>query len=539
MNIANFLRSTLNGILAVVIVLGAGACSGDRQAARRGGTMIVGDISAYESLNPMYATDAHARDVYDLLFLSLLFENDDFLTFRPRLARSWEFSEDRLALTFHLRDDVVWSDGVKFTARDVAATFRAQKNPDVLWSGRHLKEHIDSVQVIDDLTAVYHFSQAYPYQIMDANDGPILPAHMLEETEPSMIRNIPVEDMPTDGPFKIESWVKGQSLTLVPNPLYYEKGKPYLDKVIFKIIPDQMTLITQLRAGEIDCMESIPYGEVENLRKANPDLEIFAFQSRLYHYIGYNAINPHFSSPRVRRALTLAINRKLIIDNLCYGFAEECSSPFVPLIWAYDPDIKPLPFDPDEARRILSEEGYADSDGDGYLDKDGKIFEFELMTNQGNQTRADIQVMVQEELKEIGVKVNPVIIEWTVMLEHHKSGDFDALINAWRSGTKADLAPIWSCEARRKGGYNRVNYCNPTVDSLNTLACSILDFEKARPLFNRAQKIIYEEQPYTFLYVPNALFALNRRIKGAKPDPISVYHNLYEWWAGERPAGDR
>jgi peptide/nickel transport system substrate-binding protein len=138
--------------------------------------------------------------------------------------------------------------------------------------------------------------------------------------------------------------------------------------------------------------------------------------------------------------------------------------------------------------------------------------------------------MVQEHLREIGVKVDPVILEWTVMLERYKACDFDAVVNAWRVGTKIDLAPIWSCEARREGGYNRVGYCNQTVDSLNAAATAMLDFEQARPLFMRAQELIYEDQPYTFLYYTPGVFVLHGRFKGARPDAISMYHNLHEWY---------
>ncbi|MBN1164049.1 MAG: peptide-binding protein [Candidatus Krumholzibacteriota bacterium] len=537
MNIDRKIFRGAAGCLVVVLILAAGSCSGRRKAAQRGGTLIVGEINDYESLNPMQTTDAHARDVYDLLFLSLLYENEDFLTFKPRLAKSWEFSPDRKRLTFHLRRDVVWSDGQKCTAYDVQATFRAQTDPELVWSGRHLKQHVDSVEVIDDWTVVYHFSHIYPYQLMDVNDGPILPKHFLESREPAQIKMAAIEEIPVNGPFRIEEWVKGQSLTLVPNRYYYEPGKPYLDKVIFKIIPDQTTLITQLRSGEIDCMESIPPREIENLSRNNPELKIFDFPTRAYIYLAWNSLNPLFAEPRVRRALTMGIDRKLIIDNLYYGFAEECTSPFVPLLWAYNPNIQAIPYDPEGARKILAEEGFADADGDGFLERGGRKLEFDLLTNQGNQIRNDIQVMVTAQLEKIGVKVNPVVMEWTVMLERYKTSQYDAVINAWRIGTKADLAPIWGCEARREGGYNRVNYCNQVVDSLNALACQMLDFDEARPLFHRIQEIIYQDQPYTFLYVPHALFALDNRFQGARPDPISMYHNLYEWWVAKSDAG--
>ena len=199
------------------------------------------------------------------------------------------------------------------------------------------------------------------------------------------------------------------------------------------------------------------------------------------------------------------------------------------MIWAYDPDIEAIPFDPIKAKETLASKGYTDSDGDGWLDKDGEIFKFEVLTNQGNQIRADIAVMVQAMLADIGVKVEPVLLEWTYFLERYKAREFDAVIQAWRTSTKADLAPIWSCEAAGPTGYNRVNYCNHTVDSLNSVATSLFDPSEATAPFFKAQAIIYSEQPYTFLYISPALCAVRSTFDGIEPTAISFYHNLYEW----------
>jgi peptide/nickel transport system substrate-binding protein len=521
-------KRTIPAFLLAAILAATAGCE-KRESARRGGTLIVGEINDYESINPMGTTDAHARDAYNLLFLSLLDEDSDLLSFGPRLAESWEFSDDRRQLTFHMRRDVVWTDGVPVTAADVEATFRAQKDPATGWASRHLKEHIDSVSVLDERTVVFHFNRVYPYQLMDANDGVILPKHVLETLRPEEIGALPAEQLPSNGPFKLESWAKSQALTLVKNERYYEKGKPYLERIIFKIIPDPVTLVTQLKGGEIDCMEMVPPGEIDDIRKNHPELVFYDFPMRAYNYIGWNGARPPFDEVAVRRALTMAIDRKLINENIYYGFADECTSPFPPIIWAYDPNIEPLPFDTAAACAALAAAGFRDRDGDGWLDRGGKRFEFELITNYGNQMRADMQVMIQEMLRRIGVKANPVALEWTAFLEKVKGGDFDAQINSWRVGTKADLAPIWACASRT--GYNRVNYCNPLVDSLNAEATAMLDFERAKPLFFRAQRIIYEEQPYTFLNIVRARNVVNRRVTVVNPDAISMYHYLQDWWA--------
>jgi peptide/nickel transport system substrate-binding protein len=515
--------------LAVVLAWAPGCARKER--ARSGGTLVVGEINDYESLNPMGTTDAHARDIYNLMFLSLLDERSDLLTFGPRLAESWEFSSDRLRLTFHLRRDVVWTDGAPLTAADVEATFRAQKDPATAWASRHLKDRIDSVRAVDEWTVVYYFNAVYPYQLMDANDGVIMPKHVIETLPPEKIGALDVDRLPSSGPFRFQSWAKGQTLTLVKNERYYEEGKPHLDRVIFKIIPDPVTLVTQLKGGEIDCMEMVPPGEIDGIRKNYPDLVFYDFPTRAYNYVAWNGARPPFDNANVRRALTMAIDRRLINENIYYGFADECTSPFPPIIWAYDPDIEPLPFDTAAARAALAAEGFRDTDRDGWLDRGGKRLEFDLITNHGNQMRADMQVMIQQMLRRVGVKANPATLEWTVFLDRIKRGDYDAQINSWRVGTKADLAPIWACASRQ--GYNRVDYCNPLVDSLNAAATAMLDFERAKPLFHRAQRIIYDEQPYTFLNIVRARNVVHRRIKVVNPDAISMYHYLQDWWAAD------
>ncbi len=187
-------------------------------------------------------------------------------------------------------------------------------------------------------------------------------------------------------------------------------------------------------------MEMMVPADVQDIRDNHPQIRVLEYHGRGYVYIGWNATRPPFESMQVRRALSMGIDRKMIIDNLYYGLAGECVGPFPPVIWAYSPEMKPIPFDPAEARRILATEGFSDSDGDGYLDRGGRRFEFELLANQGNQIRADIQVLVQEQLRAVGIKVTPVTMEWTVMLARQKASEFDAVIGAWRASTKADLS---------------------------------------------------------------------------------------------------
>jgi len=503
------------------------SCGGGK---RQRDALIIGLINDVSSLNPLLTTSSVDNDVQGRLFLTLLEEQPDFTTFKPRLAKSWEFSPDGKKITFHLRGDVYWIDGVKVTARDVRFTWLKQRDPQIAWIHMSTKAHIRDVQVVNDSTVAFIFSKTYPYQLMDANEGYILPEHILKDLEGPEWRTTTFNRNPvTNGPYKLRRWVSQQFIELVANESYYEPGKPRIKRVIFKIVPDQTALLTQLETGEIDVMEGLPPKDVERISERG-DIEVVRFPDLQYVYIAWNGRDPLFQNVRIRRALTMAIDRQAIIRSVYYGFAQECISPIVPLLWAYNQRIKPLPYDPASARSILKAEGWIDHNGDGWIDKDGKKFEFELMTNYGNQIRRDIMIMVQAQLKEIGIKVNLRTYEWTVFSEKLRKGDYQAAITGWRVGTKVELRSFWHSSQIGRAGFNRVFYCNPVVDRLIDRAEEILDRKEALPLWHRLQEIIYNDQPVTFLYVPQRIVGVNKRIKGYQMNPLSVFYNLRDWY---------
>ena len=516
-----------------VCILTAACSSSDKssQSQDRDETLIIGALSDPATLNPLVATTSEEKDIIERIFLKLLDEQDDFLNFHPRLAKSWEFSEDGLAITFQLRDDVNWADGKPCTAHDVRFTWKLQTDTTIAWPYRHLKDRISDVEVIDDHTVTFHFTKRYPYQLMDANDGVIVPKHLLEVISRDRFRSHPFGRQPVgNGPFKLKEWVSDQYIELVSNPDYYETGKPHLTRVIFRFVPDGLSLLIQLKAGEIDCMEAIPTEAVAELNKEYKDVTIYKYPSRGVTYIAWNSKNVLFEVRTVRRALSMAIDRNSIIETLMNGMAVECKSPMSPLIWAYDPSIEAIPFDPEEAKRILDEMGWSDTDGDGIIDKNGKPFEFEMITNHSTQLRVDIMTMAEAYLKRVGIKVNIRPLEWSHFIEKVVASDFSSCVLGWDLSTKADLSDHWHSSASRPRGYNRVYYYRAEVDSLIDLARNTLDPEAARDLWYRCQRIIYQDQPFTFIAVPYEVNGLHSKFKGVRASPISFFINLRDWY---------
>jgi len=492
-----------------------------------GDVLVFGTIGDADSLNDLTSTTASASDIIGLLFLSLTRTNPDF-SHAPSLAKSWEFSENHLELTFHLRDDVFWHDGVRTTAHDVKFTFEKQISPNIGWATIKWKQFIKECVVVDDDTVKFIFERVYPYQLMDAVVGAILPKHILEKVPEEEMVSTDFNRHPVgNGPYRFKEWKAQQYVEVEANQEFFA-GRPPLDRIIFKVVPDQENLVLQLKNGEIDFMDQVPPRFFEELSRQE-DLVAYIAPGRSYTYLGWNLRNPLFESKKVRQALTMAINRREIIDSLLLEFGRIPKSPILPIIWAHNPNLPDLPYDPEKARQYLAEAGWTDSDGDGWLDKDGQRFSFTVKTNKGNQIREDIVVLVQDMFKEVGIEVKPNILEWTVFIGDMSKKDFEAAVAGWSVGLKMDMTTIWHSDSI-SDKFNFVSYANPDFDQLNDDAIFEMDPEKARQMWWRAQEMIAEDQPYTFLYSPKDIHFVHRRFQNVQMETVGWNYNLEQWW---------
>jgi len=495
-----------------------------------GGTVVIGVTAEPDNLLDATSTTSTAQNVIDQMFLALTDLGEDLRSYEPALARSWETSADGRSVTFHLAPEAHWHDGVPVTARDVVFTHELLIDPAVNYAARSYKDFITDVTADDDHTVTFRFDRHYPYQILDASVGAILPEHLLRDAPRADLEATEFARRPVGcGPFRFSRWESQQFVEIVANDDYF-LGRPHLDRVVFRMVPDKTSLVTQLETGEIDVMEAVPPHEVERLRKSARQVRVESGEGRNYTYIGWNSRNPLFSSARVRRALGMAIDRQGLIDALCYGFASPVNGPIHPRLWAFNPDVPALPYDPEGARRILAEEGWEDHDGDGWIDRDGQPFEFVLKTNLGNQVREDATVMIQSMLQKIGVKVEPRTYEWNVLWGSVIDHSYEtAVLVGWSIALKIDLKSTFHSESIA-GKYNHTEYANPEVDRLIDRALAAGTFEEALPLWQEIQLFIARDQPYTFLYTIQDLFGVNRRVRGTRPDFRGYYRSLPEWW---------
>ena len=524
---------------------------------------IEGDI---DSFNPLFAEDITAGEINDLLFPALVGSDFDLqsgeLRYTPLLARSWEYSNENRDVTFHLLPHARWTDGKPVTAGDVQLTFELYGDPDVasirqasVENLKRTKGHLDlkkSIEVKDDSTVVFHFARAYPAQLFDVG-LPILPAHLLGSIPRKDLRTDPFNKSPVGfGPFSLAKWTPLQETILQSNQ---ESVVPYparLSRLIFRVIPDERTRLAQLESGEVDLVGGLRPEDANRLSREAPAVEIISTPGRDYDFLGWNNIDPEaylaskgkiikphklFGSSRVRRALTLAINRKELVDAYLGKYGLVAFGGVSPLFkWAYNDSLKPLPFDPQQARGLLEEDGWKDTDGDGVLDKDGVRFSFVLKVPSGNQLRNVVATAVQQQLKQVMIDMRTEQVERGTFWQEVTTRKYDAWLAGFSVPLQMQLDDLWGSDLA-KYPFNLTGFRNSRLEKILVTARTLRSEMEGAELWKEFQTIIQEQQPCTFLFWMNNIVAVNKRLHGTSIGVLGTAHRAWEWSVdGDRAA---
>lgn len=481
----------------------------------------IGDAS---NLIPMLASDSASHEVASFVYNGLVKYDKDYHIIGD-LAQSWEIKDGGKRIRFHLRRGVMWQDGEPFSARDVMFTYKTIIDPKTptAYSGRY--RLIKEAKVIDDYT--FEVSYERPFAPALISWGlEILPEHLLKGKN---IVASPLTRSPVGtGPFKFKRWDVGSKIVLEANESYFD-SRPYLSGLGYTIIPDQATQFMELKAGGIDLMGLSPlqYLRQTDSPKLRKMYNKYKYLSDGYTYLGFNLKRSPFDNKKIRQAIAYAIDKEEIIKGVLLGLGKVATGPYKPgTIW-YNPNVRRYPYDRDKAAMLFKEMGFEDHDGDGFIDKDGRAFEFTIITNQGNSMRKKAAQIIQHRLKEVGIKVNVRIIEWTVFLkEFVDKSNFDAVILGWNILQDPDLYTVWNSESE----LNFVGYKNPEVDRLLEKGRHTFDQEKRKYCYFRIQEILAEDQPYVFLYVPYSLPIVSARFKGINPAPAGIMYNIKDWY---------
>ncbi len=514
----------------VVLALLFPACV--QKAERNPNTFVTASIGDARRLNPVIANDSASGDINDQVFNGLV-KYDKNIRLVGDLAERWDVSRDGKTITFHLRKGVLWHDGVEFTADDCLFTYQRLVDPKVATPYSSSYTDVKKAEVVDKYT--FRVTYREPFSpALDSWGMGMLPKHILEGKD---INTDPFNRHPIGtGPYRFKEWIAGQKIVLTANDRYFE-GRPNIDEFIYRIIPDQSTMFQELLSGGVDMMGLTPlqYLRKSESRRIRENYRKFRYPANVYTYMGYNLTSPLFSDRAVRQALAYAIDRQSIIDGVLLGLGRPCTGPFSYVSWAYNPNVKPYPYDPDRARRMLAAEGWRDRNGDGILEKNGRPFRFTILTNQGNGERIHTAEIIQQDFKKVGVDVQIRVMEWQAFLEQIDNRTFDAMILGWGMGRDPDIYDIWDSSKTKKGDYNFVGYKNPEVDRLLVAGRRTFDREKRKRIYYRIHAILAEDQPYAFLYVPDALPIVHKRFKGIKVAPLGIMYNFIHWYVPKNP----
>jgi len=429
------------------------------------------------------------------------------------LAESWKIKGGpEPEITFFLRKDVLWHDGKGFTAHDVKFTYDKIMDEKTNTVRRSSYELVKKADVLDPYTFRVTYRQPFSPGLESWSMG-IIPKHLLEREN---INTTSFNRKPIGtGPFRFAEWVSDEKIVVEANPRYFE-GRPNLDRIVYRIIPETALSEMELLTGGVDDAGVYPY-QFRRMSQT-PFLKIYSQPSLGYTYIGYNFKSDLFQDRRVRLAMTYAINRQEIVQYVLYGLGKVATGPFPNHLWYANPYVKPIPYDPKKARQLLAEAGWNDADGDGILDREGKPFRFTLITNSGNDTRRDVGVLVQRQLREIGIDVKFELYEWSVFLKNFiNAKHFDACLLGWALSVDPDAYEIWHSSQIEKG-FNFVSYRNPEVDRLLEKGRREYGQEKRKEIYWRIHELMAEDQPYTFLYVPLGMTALRKKFSLLEKD---------------------
>jgi len=516
-----------------------------------GGILTIGLFQEPDNLNPYLAVQTASKLVRELVLEGLVDADTDG-NYIPQLSEvpsveNGTISEDGLTVTYNLKDGITWSDGDPFTARDVQFTWEAVMNDANAVNSQNGYDKIASIDTPDDQTVVITYNELFaPALSLFSIPEAILPAHVLEGQAfgEAAFNRIPEGT----GPYVVTEWNSGQSIILDKNPNYRVPDRPLIDRVIFKILPDQNAGITQMRTGDIDVFWNLDTSVIEQFQNID-NATIQVTPSSNIEYLGLNLsadsdpADPHFafSDAKVRTALAMAIDRTPIIDDLLFGLSEAATSP-IGLGWAAPEGLSNPAYDPEGAKALLEEAGWVDS-GDGIREKDGQRLTLEISTPAGQQVRELTEQVLQEQFKAVGIElvINnvPAATLFGNWAENGKlkRGNFDIVMDTWGADLDPDafLSTLFRSsqipqESNGGEGWNFFRLVDPTLDAAIDAGRNTLDIPTRKAAYRTVVERVLDAGVYIPLYKRSKLDTFSNNVRGQAINPWDEFTwNIQDW----------
>lgn len=480
-----------------------------------------------KTITPLVSTDAYASDVQSYVLESLITRNPDTLEWEGLIARDWQISEDGLIITFQMRDDVTFSDGKPLTADDVVFTFNFIMTEAIQAPrDRAYLEKIKDVEAKGKYEVVFTFKEPYFEALSLAGGLGIFPKHFYESyLQKPQEFNESKGLLLGSGPYRMpdpKGWTPDKgNVELVRNERYWGDVQPSYNRILWRIIQNDSARLTTYRNGDIDAYGARPieYADLKKDQQIMGKSQNFEYMPPVagYSYIGWNQERngkpTRFADKRVRQAMSYLTDVQRVITDVFLGYAEAAVSPFSNTSKQHDASLQPWQFNLEKAQALLKEAGYEDRNGDGVLeDKDGKPFEFKLTYFEANEDTKRMVLLLKDLYAKAGVKMVPFPQEWPVMLEALNKKDIDAITLGWTSGIETDIYQMFHSTQTKTDGDNFISYKNPELDKLIDQARATVDETTRMPLWNQAERIMYDDQPYTFLMRRQTLSFIDKRI---------------------------
>lgn len=493
------------GLILFVVLLTC-AKTEEKIAGEHGGRLVIGTTDLPRTMSPLSPSIFGSDEILDLLFMHLHRIDPETGTMRPELASSWEFSEDLTSITYYLRDGVTWWDGTPVTADDILYTYQKMKDPRTNYPFVARLRFIKEVEVFGPRKIRFTFDKVYADILIDS-DIMAVPKHVHEQLGAAFKEN-PVGN----GPYKIKEWTPGSRLLLTYNESYY-RGRPPLDEIVINSYVDVNDMITDFANGDLDVVLNITPAAARALEE-NKNIVIDSRPGNSYIYVGWNLNNVNLADKDIRRALSMAIDKTKILNDVFGGKGTVAVGPLPPVSWGYNENLKPIEYNVSQARDMLRAKGFEDRNRNRIFDRNRRDVSLTIITNLENQDRVEVLDRVARDLRSLGIRIRQRTLDAASFIRAISNGDFDGFIMGWSVGEKIDPTAYWYSDSI-KGRFNFISYKNSVVDSLIDVGLAMLNRKEAKKVWGEFQQIIFDDQPYTFLIVPDDISATYQRVKGA------------------------
>ena len=521
-------------LFAAALAACALACRREVPAERpsaEGGTLVIAAPGDADNLLPPVATRQLAVHITERLFprlaeLQLDLRTDGDSAFIPVLARSWE-RRDPLTVVFHLDPRARWQDGRRVTASDVVYTFDVYRDSATDSPYRVTLQDIASVERVDSLTVQFRFKRSYPEQVYDATyQMKILPEHLLDTIPHARLASSAFAHHPIGaGPFRFLSWEPGSEITLLADTTWF-LGRPHLKRLVWRVMPDVSAAVTALLAGEADAMEFIPQRDQIERAAGAPDLRLVPYPSPFLGGLLFNTRRPLFADRDVRRAIAMAVDRATVVQAVFGPYADVPVGYASSMMWVAHDSIRQPPFDTAAAGRLLDARGWR-MGADHLRHKAGQALAFTVMTPTTSRLRQEAAVLVQEQLKRVGISMAIQPLEITVFTGRDRAGDFDAeMFSRTLDPSPSNLSQAWGNLA---GNDNTGGYRSAGFDSLYAAAMAAPSHDRALPLWHRLLERLNDDAPAVFLFTPKNQAAIHRRFEHVTIRPDSWLATVATW----------